>query len=198
MPAVSRGSGLNCFCSFVRLMPPLHPLSSIGKSAKRVFALDDRAVRRPAARESRQRCGLLDAYGEAIASSDVKRDMTTTAVGKKTNARLRLPLSRVRSLHRHAADGRVRSAIALRRLRLRCAARVFRRAVLRLHAGRAAQGPGRQRTQPPCTENARLDQHKVSHGLGCGCCSPKPSRRVATTRSGAKSFPTARPWMISH
>jgi putative FmdB family regulatory protein len=33
---------------------------------------------------------------------------------------------------------------------------------------------------------------------GCGCCSTKPSRLVKQTRSGAKSFPTARPWMISH
>jgi len=44
-----------------------------------------------------------------------------------------------------------------------------------------------------------LDQYKASHGPGCGCCSSgKPSRLVKKTRSGAKSFPTARPWMISH
>jgi putative FmdB family regulatory protein len=43
-----------------------------------------------------------------------------------------------------------------------------------------------------------LDQHKASHGPGCGCCSGKRSRLVAKTKSGAKSFPTARPWMISH
>jgi hypothetical protein len=43
-----------------------------------------------------------------------------------------------------------------------------------------------------------LDQYKASHGPGCGCCSTKPSRLVNETRSGAKSFPTARPWMISH
>jgi putative FmdB family regulatory protein len=43
-----------------------------------------------------------------------------------------------------------------------------------------------------------LDQYKASHGAGCGCCSTKPSRLVKKTRSGAKSFPTARPWMISH
>jgi hypothetical protein len=44
-----------------------------------------------------------------------------------------------------------------------------------------------------------LDQYKASHGPGCGCCSPgKPSRLVKKTRAGSKSFPTARPWMISH
>jgi putative FmdB family regulatory protein len=44
-----------------------------------------------------------------------------------------------------------------------------------------------------------IDQYKASHGPGCGCCSSKkPARLVKQTRSGAKSFPTARPWMISH
>jgi putative FmdB family regulatory protein len=43
-----------------------------------------------------------------------------------------------------------------------------------------------------------LDQYKSAHPAGCGCCSGKPSRMVAKTKSGAKSFPTARPWMISH
>ncbi len=44
-----------------------------------------------------------------------------------------------------------------------------------------------------------LDQYKASHGPGCGCCSGNKSARLVTkTRSGAKGFPTARPWMISH
>jgi putative FmdB family regulatory protein len=44
-----------------------------------------------------------------------------------------------------------------------------------------------------------LAEYKASHGPGCGCCSgKKPTRAVAKTKSGAKSFPTARPWMISH
>ncbi len=44
-----------------------------------------------------------------------------------------------------------------------------------------------------------LGEYKASHGPGCGCCSSKkPARLVKQTRSGAKSFPTARPWMISH
>ena len=45
-----------------------------------------------------------------------------------------------------------------------------------------------------------LDQYKASHGPGCGCCSgnKKPARLMTRTKSGAKGFPTARPWMISH
>ena len=44
-----------------------------------------------------------------------------------------------------------------------------------------------------------VGEYKASHGPGCGCCSTsKPSRLIKQTRTGAKSFPTARPWMISH
>ena len=44
-----------------------------------------------------------------------------------------------------------------------------------------------------------LAEYKASHAPGCGCCSTtKPARLVTQTRSGAKSFPTARPWMIGH
>jgi putative FmdB family regulatory protein len=43
-----------------------------------------------------------------------------------------------------------------------------------------------------------IGEYKASHGAGCGCCSGKPSPLVKKTRGGAKSFPTARPWMISH
>jgi putative FmdB family regulatory protein len=35
------------------------------------------------------------------------------------------------------------------------------------------------------------------HGSGCGCCKPLGSK-TRTSPSGAKSFPSARPWMISH
>ncbi|HEX9213927.1 MAG TPA: zinc ribbon domain-containing protein [Bradyrhizobium sp.] len=54
-----------------------------------------------------------------------------------------------------------------------------------------------------------LAQYKASHGPGCGCCSTgknsknasdkkKPARLMTKSKSGAKGFPTARPWMISH
>ena len=35
-----------------------------------------------------------------------------------------------------------------------------------------------------------------SHGPGCGCCSGASRRKP--TADGLKSFPTSRPWMISH
>lgn len=43
-----------------------------------------------------------------------------------------------------------------------------------------------------------IDQYKATHGPGCGCCAGKPARLVTKTKGGAKGFPTARPWMISH
>jgi putative FmdB family regulatory protein len=46
-----------------------------------------------------------------------------------------------------------------------------------------------------------LSSLKASHGAGCSCCSGKslrPSRMVRRGKSGSKSFPTSRPWMISH
>ena len=42
-------------------------------------------------------------------------------------------------------------------------------------------------------------EYKASHGKNCGYCSgKKPARLQTKSRSGAKGFPTARPWMISH
>jgi len=44
-------------------------------------------------------------------------------------------------------------------------------------------------------------EYKAAHGPGCGCCSTgkkKPARLMTQSKSGAKGFPTARPWMISH
>jgi putative FmdB family regulatory protein len=43
-----------------------------------------------------------------------------------------------------------------------------------------------------------LDTREASHRAGCSCCSGLTKRRMARTSDGAKSFPTARPWMISH
>ena len=44
-----------------------------------------------------------------------------------------------------------------------------------------------------------VGEYKASHAPGCGCCSgKKPARLVTKTKGGAKGFPTARPWMISH
>jgi hypothetical protein len=45
----------------------------------------------------------------------------------------------------------------------------------------------------------RLADMKSKHGAGCSCCSGKLStRKTLRGKNGAKSFPTSRPWMISH
>ncbi|MGL4231727.1 MAG: FmdB family zinc ribbon protein [Casimicrobium sp.] len=37
------------------------------------------------------------------------------------------------------------------------------------------------------------------HPAGCGCCTPGARRtKTLVSSDGAKSFPTKRPWMISH
>jgi putative FmdB family regulatory protein len=44
-----------------------------------------------------------------------------------------------------------------------------------------------------------LADMKARHGAGCSCCSGKLSnRKTLRGKNGAKSFPTSRPWMISH
>ncbi len=43
-----------------------------------------------------------------------------------------------------------------------------------------------------------LSSLKASHGSGCGCCTPTKPSRAAHTKTGDKSFPNSRPWMISH
>jgi len=44
------------------------------------------------------------------------------------------------------------------------------------------------------------DYARLRHPSGCGCCKTSTSRRGATVQaaSGAKTFPSKRPWMISH
>jgi putative FmdB family regulatory protein len=48
------------------------------------------------------------------------------------------------------------------------------------------------------SEPKLLSAAKQAHGAGCGCCSGKSLRATQRGKSGAKSFPTARPWMLSH
>lgn len=47
--------------------------------------------------------------------------------------------------------------------------------------------------------HAPVSSREVKHGAGCSCCSGarKPSKTVVTP-DGGKSFPSKRPWMISH
>jgi len=51
--------------------------------------------------------------------------------------------------------------------------------------------------------SAHAPQHladvKARHGSGCACCGGRLSTRaVKQGKNGAKSFPSSRPWMISH
>jgi putative FmdB family regulatory protein len=40
---------------------------------------------------------------------------------------------------------------------------------------------------------------EVRHGKGCGCCGGGAKKsNTLTTPDGAKTFPSQRPWMISH
>ena len=66
-----------------------------------------------------------------------------------------------------------------------------------LHAVGQAESHRHQRAQRARAEDSA--EYKAAHGPGCGCCSSKkPARLMTKTKSGAKGFPTARPWMISH
>ena len=44
----------------------------------------------------------------------------------------------------------------------------------------------------------RQSRNSSRHAPGCGCCTSATSRRTFTAKDGTKSFPAARPWMISH
>ncbi len=73
-------------------------------------------------------------------------------------------------------------------------------------AGRPASGPSSPRrgspawmpgSRPPTPQRAQPPRARRSsgHGAGCGCCAPKKTNAAP---AAAKSFPSARPWMISH
>ncbi len=42
------------------------------------------------------------------------------------------------------------------------------------------------------------DYQRLKHPSGCGCCSGARRSATVTAPNGAKSFPSKRPWMISH
>jgi putative FmdB family regulatory protein len=49
------------------------------------------------------------------------------------------------------------------------------------------------------TNERASHEPKRAHGVGCSCCgSGKGNGKAAKTPGGEKSFPKARPWMISH
>ncbi|CAN2536592.1 hypothetical+protein [Methylocapsa aurea] len=64
-----------------------------------------------------------------------------------------------------------------------------------LTAPRAALMSSTSRSAFEANERSRHEPRRSSaHGAGCACCS---GASKAST-GGAKSFPSARPWMISH
>jgi putative FmdB family regulatory protein len=46
--------------------------------------------------------------------------------------------------------------------------------------------------------NAPKSSKSLGHGANCGCCTGKKSRMTLYGKDGSKSFPSSRPWMISH
>jgi putative FmdB family regulatory protein len=53
----------------------------------------------------------------------------------------------------------------------------------------------------PMSSQEHNAYQRMRHPAGCGCCaSTSATKRATTVRApnGAKSFPTKRPWMISH
>ena len=67
---------------------------------------------------------------------------------------------------------------------------------------RRAHGVNERAAHAPKTSaevREAMREKKKAHGAGCSCCggSGKPSK-TAKAADGSKSFPAARPWMISH
>ncbi|MEY2839342.1 MAG: hypothetical protein RJB60_1641 [Pseudomonadota bacterium] len=56
----------------------------------------------------------------------------------------------------------------------------------------------RARHEPRSSKSIDGSYGRLKHPAGCGCCST--SKKAITVRApdGAKSFPSKRPWMISH
>jgi putative FmdB family regulatory protein len=58
-----------------------------------------------------------------------------------------------------------------------------------------------RRTAIATNERASHEPKRASvrHGAGCSCCGTGQAKgKAVASPSGAKSFPKARPWMISH
>ena len=70
-----------------------------------------------------------------------------------------------------------------------------RLALMEGNTRRAMDGNERARHEP----RSSRDYQRLKHPSGCGCCAPSAKRSATVTApNGAKSFPSKRPWMISH
>jgi len=56
----------------------------------------------------------------------------------------------------------------------------------------------RARHEPRMSSQHDGSSGRLRHPAGCGCCSPGKSSATVRAANGAKSFPSKRPWMISH
>ena len=59
----------------------------------------------------------------------------------------------------------------------------------------AGMDPARRIAAATNERSSNEPKKSKSHAPGCGCCS---GRTLKAPSSAAKSFPSARPWMISH
>ena len=111
---------------------------------------------------------------------------------RSRHADLRIRLRRLRSVH--GVPGRWRTTTSRRRATpagRRRPGRSSRRPALAMMESGARKGLAtneRSRHEPRRSAGA--------HPSGCGCCGP--SKRMTAASGAAKSFPNARPWMISH
>ncbi len=74
-----------------------------------------------------------------------------------------------------------------------------RRAILTAPAFSAMDG-GQRRAHATNERSANAPTRSLGrHPTGCGCCKPRsPALSAEAVAAPAKSFPAARPWMISH
>ncbi|WP_072394179.1 zinc ribbon domain-containing protein [Hyphomicrobium sp. CS1GBMeth3] len=62
----------------------------------------------------------------------------------------------------------------------------------------AGMDRGRRMAAETNERSSHEPKRSSGHGAGCGCCSGKAAKKNAQEPAAAKSFPAARPWMISH
>jgi putative FmdB family regulatory protein len=56
----------------------------------------------------------------------------------------------------------------------------------------------RARHEPRSSRDTDGSYGRMRHPAGCGCCSTSKKATTVRAPDGAKSFPSKRPWMISH
>lgn len=68
-----------------------------------------------------------------------------------------------------------------------------------MEAGRrAAIGRNEASAHAPRLASAAGETSRRPHGANCGCCKPGGRSSAVFTADGGKTFPSKRPWMISH